>query len=210
MGPTIPLPGRFIVADDERPFLTVTDGLDPLFIDTGCHQVVLGRLGPPLPKSEVVLLASALVAVSLDDQIGLSIGPQPFDVLSERLLCVWTDQRLIIVEEDVLEGWLSFCFSCGHRGRRSGSRSWCHGRGRWRCRSWWSRSSRGRRYLSRGWGCLGQHRRCLHRGQRRHRLFERPLLRVDPLVYCWLRRCNRNHLFCRRGLCRGQCRHGLL
>ena len=114
MGPTIPLPCRFIVADDERALLTVTDGLDPLFIDTGRHQVVLGCLGAPLPKSEVVLLGSALVAVSLDDQIGLCSPSQPFDILIEGLLCVWTDQRLIIVEEDVPKGRSLFCFPRGH------------------------------------------------------------------------------------------------
>src|SRR3990172_9783710 len=112
------------MADDEWPFLTVTDGLDPLFIDTGCHQVVLGRLGPPLPKSEVVLLSPALVAVPLDDQIGVGIGPQPFDILIEGLLCVRSDQRLIIIEEDVLGARLFLWFPCGHGGRRCESGWW--------------------------------------------------------------------------------------
>jgi len=54
--PPIPLPGRFVVADHEGPFLSVTDDLDPIDIDPRSDEIVLGRLGAPLAEARLYSL----------------------------------------------------------------------------------------------------------------------------------------------------------
>ena len=73
VGPPVLLPAAFIRLSTEWPFLAVTNRGDPVTGDAQRDQEVLGRIGTPITKPQVVFNASALVAMSFntDGHIGV-------------------------------------------------------------------------------------------------------------------------------------------
>src|SRR5574341_54170 len=105
------------MAGREGPLLTVADNLDPLGVDAGRDQIVLGCLGPSLAETQVVLSGPSLVTVTLDGEGGIWICLQPLGVFIEALFRIRPDRRLVEVEEDILQDRLFFSSSRGSRCR---------------------------------------------------------------------------------------------
>src|SRR5512139_455481 len=79
--PAILLPRILVMAEHERTLLPVTDRADSVGRDARGEQVVSHRLGPAIAQSKIVLGATPLVAVTLDENPGVPVCLQPAHVI---------------------------------------------------------------------------------------------------------------------------------
>ena len=67
IGASVLAPGKFVLFEEERSFLTVADRSDPSRIDTQVNEVIAGIDRPLLTEGQVVFLRSAIIAIAFYD-----------------------------------------------------------------------------------------------------------------------------------------------
>jgi hypothetical protein len=102
-GAPVPGPAGVTVLAADRSLLAVADQLDPVGLDALRDEVRHRRLRPVGAQRQVVLLGAALVAVALDQNDVLRIGPQPSGAGVERRRVDRPDDVRVVVEVDVPE-----------------------------------------------------------------------------------------------------------
>src|SRR5688572_19875762 len=143
--PPILLPAALVLLAANRALLAIRDDRDAVGLDALRHEVVHGGLGAALAQREVVLVGTALVAVSLDEDQVVGVGLQPRRVAVEDLRVVRPHVVPVEVEEHVLEiGVLGELTRPRRRTRGGGGGSAGPGRGGGQ-RRWARRYGRSRR-----------------------------------------------------------------
>src|SRR5215472_15011244 len=89
--PSVLGPAGLGVLAAHRPVLAVADDGDAGRLDALRDEIVAGGAGASLAQGHVVLVGSSLVAVSLDDELGVPVGLQPLRVALEHLRVAGSD-----------------------------------------------------------------------------------------------------------------------
>src|SRR5437764_8112962 len=80
------LPGLLVVPRRLRLLRPEADGSDLLRLHAQVVEILLGRVGPPLPQRQVVLAGAALVRVALDPHLQLGVLDEDVGHVAELLL----------------------------------------------------------------------------------------------------------------------------
>src|ERR1700689_2804846 len=102
MRTAIPLPALLSVFLADRFFLAVADRLHAIGADAQRFQELLGRVGAPLSKAQVVLGRAALVAIALKFDLYLSIRAQVLGGFRQRIARVATNVGLVQIKIDIV------------------------------------------------------------------------------------------------------------
>ena len=96
------MPAILVVLGADRPVLAIRDGRNPVCGDTEVDKEVLGRRGAPVAQTKVVLLASTLVAVTLDRELDVRVSLKEIAVTGQSRFSVRANVGLVEVEVRVL------------------------------------------------------------------------------------------------------------
>src|SRR2546422_165222 len=117
VGTAVLLPAILVVLGADRPVFAVRDGRNPVGGDTEVDEEVLGCGGAPVTQTEVILLASTLVAVTLDRELDVRVSLQEIAVTGQSRFSVRANVGLVEVEVRILH-ILREGFFVGHFLRR--------------------------------------------------------------------------------------------
>src|SRR5258707_10388654 len=96
-------PRGVVMARIERPLFAVADGAHARPVDAERGQEVARRIGAAVAEGQVVLLGSALVAMSFDEQVVVRMRLQPGGRGGQRDLSLARQRRCVEVVERVLD-----------------------------------------------------------------------------------------------------------